>query len=662
MSDQAELYEKSWILHRILDEFIGNKETVAVKRKLLMLDELFTNSTKDVMKKFHIGSSCDGLPLLGSDGDLMYMDSEVIVIGPDLDMRTTPDSSVLMMRDANSRPGYVTLELVHFGYMCMESLMKSIVPVGDSNFISSEIYSRNMTDIIGKIARMELSTRGPASSLMREQSDFDHDEDFVVSFPCSSWPRQANEWIHRLRLHDWPSETLRDQIIKGGCHLVPVGDKTSDNPFLQWRISFTIAERKLLYSLTRVQFLVYGLLKYFLKQISNTVSNILGEADLISSYIIKTILFHTLESTPQSLWQEKNTFLCFMLCFTTLISWLKVGYCPNYFVNTNNMFLGKFQGERKQKLLQCLIGLHDMKWGCLSVGTFIQPTIGTLIDGVWNRELALAPPRPSQLEAERDMYIFLDTFVYRHNFDSFPVTMTLLCNSNTDLEEFVGYFTTLKGLAHTGMIIFGKQNSSRGNKQRYKYLRKCKNFLKPLASLCTSPGLLTLATYHYQTGNYVKTLELCGQMISSSQMYVGDMFITCERKNMYEHLWCGQGHSLYYKCREACVSDMTLEYDCSQFCPPQLHLYFQDSGVTHLSIPPLPYALFLSFLCYLELGDTRRRDAALIHLRTVKDDEDQGSGKHLIVHKLLRICYEMVGDIPRAYWEYRNSLGGHGPL
>lgn len=109
----------------------------------------------------------------------------------------------------------------------------------------------------------------------------------------------------RPGLNEWPDKTLRDEIVGGGCHLVPVGDKTSSDTFLQWRISFATAERRLVYCLSRVQFLVYGLLKYFLKQISDTLKQILGDTDILSSYIMKTVVFHAVEKTPWSFWQEK---------------------------------------------------------------------------------------------------------------------------------------------------------------------------------------------------------------------------------------------------------------------------------------------------------------------------------------------------------------------
>lgn len=77
-------------------------------------------------------------------------------------------------------------------------------------------------------------------------------------------------------------------------------------------------------------------------------------------------------------------------------------------------------------------------------------------------------------------------------------------------------------------------------------------------------------------------------------------------------------------------------------------------------ISPLSYSVFLSFLCYHELGDTRRRDAAMADLQVVKYDESKrdasGVDSNWIVHNMLGFCYEVVGDTQRALREYTHSI------
>ncbi|OWF40106.1 uncharacterized protein LOC110464226 [Mizuhopecten yessoensis] len=677
MSDQGELYEKCWLLYHILDRSIGSRETVAVRRRSVVVAEQLQNARGSIHDFFLTGSRAEGLGLLESDNDWMFIDKNVVVLCRDQDISNqleTANKLVLMMRKAESRPGYVNLEVLHKVHSD-----PSIVAVGDSQFISSEKYKRTHADIASRILQLDTEVHGPAVKTKFEYSDKPSEMDIVFSFPCYDWPSEANEWMYRSRLHDWPDKKLIEQIVQGGCHLIPVGDKTSPaDQSLQWRISFTTAERKLFHSLTHVQFLVYGLLKYFLKQISKELEKIYGEADILSSYIIKTIVLYAAEGTSESFWQEKHTFLCFMFCLKILINWVKAGYCPNYFIRKNNMFLGKVHGQNQQKLLRYLTALHDMNWNCLSVGSGIQTTIGEGIrrvrNGVW--DYALPPPTHSERDRDETM-LSSGVFRFINNSPDIISSLEQLSASTSDIDEFIGYCATGQSLSCEGMKIFGEHINARGNKEKYKSLRKCKNLLRPFSTMFSSPGLLYLATYHYKTGNYTKTLEICDHMTSSSKIYLDGIIDWTEDWDRYEQRYCGRGYNLLQKC-QAFVTDMTFDPHTLQFCPVQLqqvitskremfppHLlqscpqlpqvlkYFCDK--IPFLVPPLPYAVFLSFLCYHELGDTRRRDRALIKLRYVKYDLRQGVGDHWIVHNILGICYEMDGDTHRALREYRNS-------
>ncbi|XP_033755709.1 uncharacterized protein LOC117338464 [Pecten maximus] len=517
------------------------------------------------------------------------------------------------------------------------------------------MYAQAFSEHVSDQFRLTMDTHGPATTTSGKLDSTGADMDFVHAFKYTSWPSEANEWLSRHRLYNWPNKCLRDQVVQGGCHLVPVGDKTSADTFLQWRISFATAERKLIHSLSHVQFLVYCLLKYLLKQISGKLKQIYGDTDILSSYIIKTNILNAVENTHLSLWEEKNIFLCFMLCLNILATWVKAGYCPNYFIYKNNMFLGKVHGNNQQNLLRLLVELRDMTWGCLSIGTFFQSSIGEYIQRVKNGAWELVLPTPVRSEREIDITIFVKSFFLSDATDVLPA-LKLLSKSKSDMDEFIAYNNTVQLLCLKGKEAFEKQAPLEGNKQRYKYLKKCKKFISPFAVVCTSPGLLTLATYHYQTGNYMKTLEMCGHLISSWKVFDGN--ISEKDGDRYEHLYCGRGYSILYKFQQACVSSIDFRETYPNFCPVHLQQELTNVSSIQLLIPPLPYAVFLTFLCYHELNDTRRRDTALIELRAVKYDRHQGGSIYWIVHNLLGICYEMVGDIRSALREYKDSLGG----
>ncbi|XP_069133045.1 uncharacterized protein [Argopecten irradians] len=663
MAGQNEIdeYKKSWILYHVMNNWIGSEELMEIRRKGVILKDLGINTEKQLsFCMFSTGSTSEGISMKGSDSDVMTILKDVVVLCRDQRDNTymsnnRDDMSVLRAKHTDSRPGYVALKLVYLGRGCPSELIKSIVPVHDQFFISSEEYRRAYTDIIKRLSKADFKMHGPASTFTGEKRKFANEVDCVQAFRYPYWPKEALEWVIRPRPNGWPNEALREEIVNDGCYLVPVGDKTSAYTFLQWRISLATAERKLVYSLTHVQFLVYCLLKYFLKQISDILSQLLGDTDILSSYIMKTVIFYAVEKTPDTLWQEKHTFLCFMLCLNILITWVKAGYCPNYFIRNNNMFLGKVYGENQQKLLCFLIDLHDMKWGCLSVGTFIEPTIGycvgRAISGYWKNLQKL----PSKLERKQDMEILNATkqCAAVSVLDTLPDSLTLMCKSTSDLDEFIYYILTINGLSNAAQDEFDGYMSHRKNKEKYKSLRKRMVLLAPNASVCSSPGKLELASFYYQTGNYRNTLCMCGHMTSSFKLYA---YAAINEQKKYEHMYCCHGYTILKKYQEAFASPLYVLQKYSRFHPLKLLQITKLLRGCFLLIPPLPYALFLTFLCYHEIGDTKRRDAALVDLRSVKYDENQGGDEYWVVHNMLGICYEIVGDNQRALREYREFL------
>jgi hypothetical protein len=52
-----------------------------------------------------------------------------------------------------------------------------------------------------------------------------------------------------------------------GVLLVPIGCKNSPNERLEWRISFFVAEKHMIYSFSHTQLLCYALLKHLLKEV-----------------------------------------------------------------------------------------------------------------------------------------------------------------------------------------------------------------------------------------------------------------------------------------------------------------------------------------------------------------------------------------------------------
>ncbi|KAJ8311716.1 hypothetical protein KUTeg_011071 [Tegillarca granosa] len=95
------------------------------------------------------------------------------------------------------------------------------------------------------------------------------DLDLLRCLTCK-WPQITSEWNTRRRHNGWPSSDLIQDIVQDGCLLVPFGNPNSQESDLQWRISFSLGETKLVHSFNHTQFLCYGLLNLFLKHAINS--------------------------------------------------------------------------------------------------------------------------------------------------------------------------------------------------------------------------------------------------------------------------------------------------------------------------------------------------------------------------------------------------------
>ncbi|XP_045164572.2 protein mab-21-like [Mercenaria mercenaria] len=165
------------------------------------------------------------------------------------------------------------------------------------------------------------------------------DVDIVNSFNCSKgWPDSAKEWQNRPR--KWPQKDLVTKIVNSGFHVVPIASKIqgTENPDLEWRISFRTAETMLVQSFSECQRLCLITLKVLVKE---HIESKFPDKDFMSSYIMKTLVFWTIEETDASVWEESNMTVCLSLCLEKLKRWLKVGFCPNYFIPDYNLFRTK---------------------------------------------------------------------------------------------------------------------------------------------------------------------------------------------------------------------------------------------------------------------------------------------------------------------------------
>ncbi|OWF55815.1 uncharacterized protein LOC110455465 [Mizuhopecten yessoensis] len=655
--DPGESQRLSVLLSRYIDRKVGAEEGVGCRMKAQLLHESVHNAGCGNVEVFRVGF--DGTSTdVSSDTDVMFVDKLVVVLLPGQSIPVdSMHKTVLYIKDTDCPPGYRFLQLGHLGENYNGWLTKSLVSVGDTKFVGSEMYRSQTVDIVkGYTTRMEAISKQSVSPLAATARSLD----VIVCLKWDSWPWEAYEWTTRTRLYGWPSRKLVDRIMHDGCELLPIGDNNSVDPFLLWKISFAAAERSLVHSLTNIQWKVYLLLKYLLQQIKQTLNEIMGNDDILNSYFMKTAIFFAVENSHQSFWQEQNLFFCFWFCYNILLSWVNSGYCPNFFVQAKNMFSRPVHVQNQAKLFQILNEFHQRKWMCLSVVKFFGPSILEQLSIDRVQHDLLRPQTSESIEWQHDVGIMeclkMDATINSTSKTGMQMckAVDLLLKSQSEDDECFAYHKTCVTLSTMAMEMYPDCMVATGNKAKYKSLKKCKYLLLPRASIGTD--LLYLATFHFHSGSYRKALEICRQAMPNC--YFDISALNQRQATRYLREFCGKGFNLYHKLRMTYTPELKLE---EQFCLPHFHLEISKCPIG-MPLPPLPYAVFLSFLCYHELKDTGGRDAALRDMIVVKYDEQQGGHGHWIVHTLLGICYQTVGDNRRAIKAFMDSISSPAVL
>ena len=170
----------------------------------------------------------------------------------------------------------------------------------------------------------------------------------VDGVPClqsPSWPPCASKFLTRPRTHGWPSPELIDCIKQTGCHVVGIGHPESSNEDkqIEWRWSFSIAERELIHNFTDDMAACMYLLKAFKKKYWYDDTIVCSdEPSIFCSYFFKTACLWVFESTQQD---ESDAISLCRQVFDWLISCYKNGFLPHYFIPQQNL-IGHILGEK----------------------------------------------------------------------------------------------------------------------------------------------------------------------------------------------------------------------------------------------------------------------------------------------------------------------------
>ena len=188
------------------------------------------------------------------------------------------DVHTLLLADCDTtKPGFALLRLVYDSPI--PYVNHACVQYGERHYVSSTKWRDFFTSIT-----KSFTTHGPCSTTMAGTTE----GDIANCLKSDRLPEAAYGFIRRLHRAGWPKPAILKKIIFGACHFVAIGAKESPTEQMEWRISFSSTEKLLIHSMNHSQFLCYGLLKIFLKEVIDVHMEIKG---LLCSYFLKTALF-----------------------------------------------------------------------------------------------------------------------------------------------------------------------------------------------------------------------------------------------------------------------------------------------------------------------------------------------------------------------------------
>ncbi|XP_078318048.1 uncharacterized protein LOC111119501 isoform X2 [Crassostrea virginica] len=636
-----------------LCQIMGTSVQVAIRRETKDIREMVERQVaeNDDVIVIMSGSMGEGFRLESSDLDIMNWlnDHRVIWDMCQSEYYYTENKTLILLDSSESPPGFTLLELLT--PTTDREVQSACVPMNDRLYISSSLYrQQTQTNMLPGSTE-----HGPCESgevLGRIEYDI------AQCFACDFWPPSASSWINRC--HSWPEREVVDDRIRNGCHFVPIGNPLGLHEHEEWRISFSVAEHKLVHTMNHCQFLTYGLLKIFLKEVikdkqSEETNN------LLCSYDMKTAVFWVIQQNNVSLWCPKNLLVGFWVCFKLLLKWVYKGVCPNFFIPQNNLFMTKINGSAQRSLFLQLHGLYEKGLACL----LQSPSIRSYItDVLYNPRLSICTDEDRmKSECEYDVDLFNEI---ARNVSQEPQNLDHCIKYLQALELMIGLpltqyqvlmlqKITATILQSTAFTLHNMYTNTGLNKQMYIADRMTSHMLKLAAKFGCISDMMYIALHYFKILRYRDALSIT-EIIKVKLTQPGLMYKRCVDPERYIEAVGGQSWST--KMRQAVTFDFMLN---KSVCFINELTAEQQSALQNnfsLRIPLFVVLHFVEFLCYRHIDTTSAQTA----LEELQDLIYHDQGLYVPEHhrdiswEILGICQQMTGNLQAALFSYQKSL------
>ncbi|XP_061185820.1 uncharacterized protein LOC133193923 [Saccostrea echinata] len=623
------------------------REMIDIFGKLIELVEI-DNSDVNTLS----GSYREGFRLEGYDLDLIFWSKQHRVFWDvsHIQYKHSSKLTYVLADCSESPPGFALLQLPT--QTNDETILDACVGISDKIYISSSIYKEMKCSAYGR----DFKVHGPC---VRGMCERDTELDAVHCFASNIWPPIASSWVERCQF--WPASHIVKDIVKGGCHFVAIGHKLGKRMDNEWRISFSLAEQKLVYSMNHYQFLTYGLLKIFLKEVINNGPD---ENKLLCSYHMKTAIFWAIQYNIIPCLCSQNFVEGFLICFKLILKWVYDGSCPNFFIPENNMFLAHIFGSAQDKLFSRLHALYEKGLSSVLESTTIRSSIFNFFDYISPEICTDENTLVSECDFKTELFREVGSYdLILKSKLSYCVTFLhsieqLLGLSLNQYQVLMLQRVTVSTLENTAFILHNENgdfiaqylSSDRDrkfNKLVYVLDKMSFNMLQFSSRFGCISDMLYAVMYYYKTCRYPEALSL----LTLTRTKLAKAYVALDLDDTGEHSWT-------IKIRELLISYVRLYNDILYIRELMIEQYYSLlNNQQDIRIPSLVLLYLLEFLCYKHVN-TLASEKALIDLQDlVLQDQRVFIDKDCrdISWQILGICQNISGKRQAALYAFKRS-------
>lgn len=373
-------------------------------------------------------------------------------------------------------------------------------------------------------------------------------------------------------------------------------------------------------------------------------------------------MFWCIQTDPTYIWTRETFFQSVWKCFKLLLQWVYTGYCPNFFIPQNNLFVCRIVGAGQQRLFTQMYHLYCSGERCLDKCSSFQMVMN----------MCLANPLASEFsEYEKDIAVYHSLFGINgllnqqviHDWKSLYKVSRMDVSKMSNIEQIL-ILRHVINLYH--QIALEEQSyctckhKKKCNRNRHTY-KKHKKVGVRLLKLTSKFGFacdpLYLALFYYIDGRFRQSLNILKE--TKPKLYHDYFFYWDEWGNKQAYAREMFGKPMSVKMKAAMVYDISILLSTKL---SELEMEMSSNKKSKLRkcflISPFVFLHFLTFLCHHRQGSPLAAESLWELHNLVHSNNSRYIFKYSRDNAwdILGICHHLSGNIDQALLAYYTSL------